>query len=180
MTAIAMLLAANEVVRAEPDDSATASEYQLKAAFVYNFAKFVEWPEGAGAVDTVNLCVSGPEVAYATEVRVVSGKKLKGHPVTVRWLHSPADVAQQCQILFVASPGGELVRQTLAAVRDGPVLTVGECPGFLKAGGMINFLLRDSRVRFEINLAAARKAHLTISSELLRLATYVAETEEAK
>jgi hypothetical protein len=182
----AILLAAPGVVRADDAQPESASEYMVKAAFVYNFAKFVQWPAPADSSgsppaavkDPVNFCVAGSEAVYTAQQRVVLGKTLNGRPITVKWLRAPDAALRSCQILFIPSLRDErtnvdLTVVALGVVRNSSVLTVGDSPDFLSSGGIINFLLKDKRIRFEVNLAAARKARLTISSELLRLATAV-------
>lgn len=153
----------------------SATEYQLKAAFLYNFAKFVEWPPAAfpTAGTPLRFCVLGPE-AFATELeRTVAGETVGGRDLAVRRIRRPADL-EGCHVLFV----GAMVREpleALAAVASGSVLTVGESEGFLAAGGIINFFIDGNRVRFEIAPAAAERAGLKISSKLLKLARIVRE-----
>ena len=166
---IACLLAAGWLPGAEPAQG--ASEYEVKAAFVYNFAKFVEWPPNSGGA--TNFCVLGPEHAYSALEAVVRGKTISGRPPQVKRLNSGAEARGQCQILFIASKEAGRPAAILAALKDESILTIGESEKFLEEGGTINFLLEDDRVRFEISLPPAHRAHLAISSKLLQLATRV-------
>ena len=151
---------------AEADD-ALIVEYQLKAAFVYNFAKFVEWPADGGTDATAfTLCVVG-ELPYRVMQQALAGKRIRGLPLVIRSLNSPAG-AQGCQLLFVGAGAGQLSSAPVAAV---PVLTVGESGDFLRSGGMINLVRVDNRLRFEIARSTGERAGLKFSSQLLKLAT---------
>jgi len=147
------------------------SESQVKAAFLFNFVKFIEWPadsfrENGGRM---RLCVLGDGPLRPELERVAGGKTVNGHLLEVARVSAGDDLAH-CRMLFVtATPGGAL-RKGLADLRNAPVLTVGESAEFTRQGGMIRFLMLDNRVRFEINVAAAEQAGLKISSKLLALA----------
>lgn len=147
-------------------------EYEVKGAFIYNFAKFVEWPAGIWSGGSAfTICVAGEEEISARLREVVKGRRVSGSPVGVRTL---ADASQTdgCQILFATDSGAA------AAVRKrspAGVLTVGESTSFAREGGMINFMFVDKKVRFEINKKSAEAAGLSISSHLLKLAHDVYE-----
>ena len=151
----------------------TASEYDVKAAFLYNFTKFVDWPATAFHDDrsTVRLCVLGDD-PFGESLREIAEGEVAGRRLTVLTVSSMNDPAA-CQILFISRSERERLPEILAAVRDAPVMTVSETKGFLEQGGIINFVLEGPRVRFEINQGAAERAGLKISSRLLRLATRV-------
>jgi YfiR/HmsC-like len=151
----------------------TASEYDVKAAFLYNFTKFVDWPPWAFHNDrsTVRLCVLGDD-PFGESLREIAEGEVAGRRLTVLSVPAMNDPAG-CQILFVSRSERERLPEILAAVRDAPVMTVSDTKGFLEQGGIINFVLEGSRVRFEINQEAADRARLKISSRLLRLATRV-------
>lgn len=146
-------------------------EYQVKAAFLYNFAKFVEWPAGAfeGPTDSLVLCVVGDDPFGESLDTVVRGETLNGRPLVV---HRTRDVYEirDCHVVFV--PRSERGRQErlLEDLRNRGILTVGEADGFLTGGGIIRFVLEQNRVRFDINLQAAESSGLRLSSKLLRLA----------
>ncbi|HWM90379.1 MAG TPA: YfiR family protein [Thermoanaerobaculia bacterium] len=150
---------------------AGTSEHAVKAAFLYNFAKFVEWPEGTfrSPGEPLAFCVLA-EGSFGNELeRTVAGKTVAGRPVTVRRLSQLAGL-DKCHILFVGASESPRFDQILAAVGERPVLTVGEEEGFTRAGGIISFVVRSSRVRFLIDRETAGRAGLRLSSRLLELA----------
>lgn len=146
-------------------------EYKVKAAFLFNFAKFVEWPSDSFSApgEPVTLCILGDDPFGESLDAVVRGESLNGRPFVV---HRTRDLreARGCHVVFV--PGSESRRhgEILATLRGTGVLTVGEGPGFLSEGGVIRFVLDQNRVRFEVNLDAAGAHRLRLSSKLLRLA----------
>ncbi len=154
--------------------SVQAPEYEVKAAFLYNFAKFVEWPPPAFAQASapLRICVLGQDAFGDTLSRIVQGKSISGRTIVNQRLQSPAQ-ARPCHILFLGGSDPEALNQALQSTRDLPVLTVGESDDFLTLGGAINFVLEQERVRFEINLAAAEGHHLKLSSKLLAVARAV-------
>jgi hypothetical protein len=148
-----------------------SEEYKLKAAFVFRFAQFVDWP--AAALDgrrTVEYCVWSPNPFGPVLQELVTGETLAGRPLAVREVNSP-DQISTCHVLFVRGNGpGSSV---LDKIGQQPILTVGESPRFLDEGGIIQLIRADNRIRFNINLAAANQAGLRLSSHLLRLAAAV-------
>lgn len=148
-----------------------SSEHAVKAAFLYNFAKFVEWPDGTfrSPAEPVTFCVLGDGPVGGELERAVAGKTAAGRTVAVRRLSQLAGL-DECRILFVGSSESPRLHQILAAVGRRPVLTVGEEEGFIGAGGIISFVVRQSRVRFRIEHDAAVRAGLRLSSRLLELA----------
>jgi hypothetical protein len=138
-------------------------EYQVKAAFLFNFLKFVEWPPASADVPWV-IGVLGRDPFGETLDLTVRGKIVNGRNVDVRRYDKASDV-RGCNILFIGR--GDFER-TGIPTQPG-MLTVGESSGFLKAGGSISFYLEDNRVRFEIRPASARSAGLRVSSQLLKL-----------
>ncbi len=149
-------------------------EYQIKAAFMYNFAKFVEWPEGTFADDdsAVNLCVFGDDPFGVVLDKTVEGKTAQGRGLAIRRLSREKGM-KSCQVVFIASDNRRRLPVILNNLRESAVLTVGETDGFARAGGMINFVIEEDRVRFDINTGAAKRAGLKISSKLLKLARTV-------
>lgn len=150
---------------------AAPSEYDVKAAFLYNFARFGEWPAKAFADATrLRLCIIGGD-PFGAAINAVAGKPVGERQVEVVRLDA-ADDARSCQIAFIAGSNPMAVARRLERL---PVLTVAENPDFARSGGAIEFNLVDNRVRFAINPAAAQRAGVTLSSQLLRLATIVEE-----
>jgi hypothetical protein len=146
-------------------------EYELKAAFLYNFVKFVEWPADAfaGAKSPLSICVYGSDPFGGSLEGVVRGEALGERGLLVQRPEALGDL-RDCQVLFVSRSERQRLPEILARVGGAPVLTVGDTDGFLQAGGVINFVMEDNKVRFAINLQAAEHNRLTISSKLLRLA----------
>ena len=149
----------------------TIDEYHLKAAFLYNFAKFVEWPHEAwsGPADPIAVCILGETSLHDALAQVVEGKTVQGRPLHVRRVSEPG-AAANCRILFISDSERNRLLTILATVRGHGVLTIGDSPGFADKGVVINFKIANGHVHFEINLAAADEQKLTISSKLLRLA----------
>lgn len=149
-----------------------AEESALKAAFVYNFAKFVEWPaEVWQKAAKLRICVAGPKNALAEEVLKLDAKPaVQGKELETRRLTDRAD-ASACQILVFADP--DTAGPWLEAVRSLPVLSVGDAGGFVHAGGIVGFFREAERLRFEVNTDAMQRAQVKISSQLLRLARIV-------
>lgn len=148
-------------------------EAQIKAAFVYNFAKFVEWPDEAASPAAPMLVgvVGDPQLADVVG-ETLQGKNVRGHPFLVRHFPSPENLAL-CHILLVTSQDTLAVQRTLHTARASPTLTIGDLPGFSDQGGVIELVLEDNKFRFEINAGAARRSGLKVSSRLLRLARSV-------
>jgi hypothetical protein len=157
----------------------SATEYQVKAAFLFNFAKFVEWPADAFSSSDapLQICVLGQDPFGRDFEQVIEDKSVNGHRLEI--IHpSGVPQARSCQIVFVAFTDKSQMRDTLQGLKGDNVLTVGDAPGFAKMGGIINFVLDDNRVRFEINLKAAELAHLKISARLLTVAKLVLTAEQ--
>jgi hypothetical protein len=149
------------------------SEGQVKAAFVYNFAKFVEWPDEATspAAPIVVGVIGDPQLA-AQLAETLNNKSVRGHAFKVHHFSAPEQLSL-CHILFVASGDKLTVRQALHVAQDSPTLTIGDIPGFSDWGGIIELVLEDNKYRFEVNAAAAHRGGLKVSSRLLHLARAV-------
>lgn len=168
---LALLFAA--LPRGAAAQDAASLEYGVKAAFLYNFTKFVEWPASAfEARGSVRLCVLGEDPFGKSLRTVVEGEQVQGRPITLLRIDS-LDDPRSCHMLFLGRTEAERLPAVLAAVRGAPVLTVSEAPGSLAQGVGINFVLKDGKVRFEINQTAVEGNGLKVSSKLLRLATRV-------
>ena len=156
-----------------------ASEYDVKAAFLYNFTKFVDWPSSAFPdPNSLRICVLG-EDPFGKSLRSVAGEQVGGHKLIVTQTDAISKPAG-CQVLFISHSEREKLPQILAAVKDAPVLTVGDTNGFADHGVIINFVLEGSKVRFEINTESADRAGIKISSKLLQLAKRIVTNPGAK
>jgi hypothetical protein len=167
-----LLLAFSAVAIPSFSQQAGSDEYRLKAAFLFRFPQFVEWP--AAALDgrnAVEICVSRPNPFGRALDDLVAGETLNGRPLVVREIAGPA-VLDGCQVLFVPAAASTSTRLLQAAAAR-PLLTVGESPQFLDQGGIINLRILERRVRFEVNADAAQRAGLRLSPQLLRLAIAV-------
>jgi hypothetical protein len=155
-------------------------EYAVKAAFLFNFAKFVEWPRAVLAPNQgpLVICVLGADPFGEDLDDITRGRSVQNHPIQIRRLPLPRPAsttpagppAAECTILFVSHADVAAARKLLNSLRDSPVLTVGEDQDFTADGGCLRFFLADEKVRFEINLQAIDRAHLKVSSKLLSLA----------
>jgi hypothetical protein len=162
---------------AEGLESSDSSEYLIKAGFIYNFAKLVEWPTTAFAQpdSPIVIGILGDDPFGSTLDRIVADKKINGRGFAVKrlkWTRELKDL-RDCNILFVSSSEREHLDSVVEAVKWLPVLTIGDTPGFARRGGIMNFTLEDNKIRFEVNVEAAKHADLTISSRLLTLARIV-------
>jgi hypothetical protein len=160
------------MARGEPA-RASSLEYPVKAAFLYKFAPFVEWPPTAwaSAASPLSLCVVGDDPFGVMLDRATQGQHLGAHPVVVRRLER-LDADSGCSIAYLGGSKTQSVSDALDAVQGTPVLTVtDEAQG--PAHGIIHFVIRGNRVRFVIDDAAAAKNGMTISSKLMRLALSV-------
>ena len=154
--------------------TAVAREYQLKAVFLFNFAQFVAWPPTAFEKPDSPLIIGvlGEDPFHGTLDDTVRGEKIEGHPIAVE-RYRRLDDLHPCHVLFVCKSEFGRLDQILAALKGQPVLTVGDVEGFAARGGMIRFVNDNNKVRFRINVEAAKAASLTISSKLLRPADIV-------
>jgi YfiR/HmsC-like len=151
----------------------TGNEYEVKAAFLFKFVSFVEWPKDVPAIP-VGICVLGQDPFGQELERVVKGKSINGRDFLIRRVKT-ADAAGDCHILFIGASESNRLPQILIRLRGVPVLTVGDLAGFCESGGTINLVVSDNRVQLEINPAAAERARLLVSSRLLSLARIVRE-----
>jgi hypothetical protein len=146
-------------------------EYDVKAAFLYNFTNFVDWPDNAfpSSNSPLNICILGRDPFNGALERVIQGEAAGSHPRLVQTMDN-LDSLKTCHMVFVSSSEQARAAAVLDSLRSTSVLTVGESPEFLQAGGIINFAIERNRVRFDINIARADQSSLRISSKLLRLA----------
>ncbi len=139
-------------------------EYQVKATYLFNFVKFIEWPRRSTATGPLTICVAERNPFGASLREAIQGERIAGRLLDARVVSQPESV---CNVVFV--PRGTAPGRYLEAFRDSATLTVGEDAGFLNKGGIINFIMDRGTVRFEIAPSAAKRADLRISSHLLRL-----------
>jgi hypothetical protein len=152
-----------------------ASADQVKAAYIYNFGRFVTWPnaQAAGQAHSFTICVFTHDPFGATLDSTLAGESLNGNPVVIRRIQQTRQAAQ-CRVLFIGAAQSSHLEEILTALDEIPVLTVSDMDDFSRRGGMIQFVLDEGRVRFGVNLKNAQNARLALNSELLRVAVSVA------
>jgi hypothetical protein len=168
-------------VRDDAAGAPTLSEYQIKALFLFNFAKYVDWPTNAFGDSSAPIVIGlvGDD-SFGDDVnRVVGGKTINNRPVVFKRVAGEQEF-RTCQILFVSASEKDRLPPILEAVKDSAVLTVGETDGFLALKGMINFAKKENKIRLEINLIPAQEANLKLSSKLLSVADVVLGKPERK
>lgn len=156
-----------------------ASEYQVKAAFLYNIARFVSWPEEVfeGQDARFVFAVVGQDPFDEHLDRALADRKIGERAVSVVRHADPKGI-RRCQILFVPATEMKHLPKVLAAVKGEPVLLIGEADGFARKGGAVNFYIAKKNVRFEINPAETKRRGLSVSSRLLKLARVIEEERE--
>jgi YfiR/HmsC-like len=169
MIALCLMIFGSKYAHAEP---LTGLEYNVKAGFIYNFAKFVEWPPAAFEdSNAIGLCFvsddPSSDVLFKLNDKTVSGKKIKVKKC------EDDDSAEGCNIFFFGTTDKSFIKERLTELKNRSVLTVGEIEGFAQMGGIINFFVEQKRLRFEVNVDAARKAGLKLSSQILMSAEIV-------
>ncbi len=191
------LLAAVAGADTDPD-CAHHGTNQLKAAFIYNFIKFVEWPKDkiADSNEPISIGILGKD-PFENAFEPLKDKKAKGRKIVIKrfkgfeglkeihgkdkaGLQRQIKAIRKCHVLYICCSEKESQRDIINSVKAYSILTVGESEVFFKSGGIINFLMEEKKVRFEINLAAAKRAKLKISSKLLRLAKRVVKERPPK
>jgi hypothetical protein len=166
------------VLGAVPNANAQAQrpqEYQIKSAYLYNFGKFVEWPASTSASSAFTICVLGDDPFGTTLDETLAGETVGGKSVEPKRITKVQD-AGDCKVLYISSSEQRHVDQILLSLSGKNILTVSDMDNFTDHGGMIQFLWDRNKVRFEVNLNAAMKAGLMLSSELLKVATRVRQT----
>ncbi len=150
---------------------ASPTEYEVKSAFIYNFAKFLEWPANAfaSADSPIIIGIIGDDPFGGLLQQTVRGKTAAGRRIEVKHFDKVRD-CQLCHILFVSASERGRLSKILDRLKGSSVLTVGETAGFVRQGGIIGFVMDDNKVGFEVNVGAAKQAGLKISSKLLKLA----------
>jgi hypothetical protein len=147
----------------------SASEAAVKAGFVFNFIKFAQWPAGRdGAGTSIRLCAASPQPLEG-QLLLLNGRTAGGRVIDVRTGVPPAEW-RQCDALFLGDTDAERLPMLGSRLAGAPVLTVGDLPGFVEAGGMIGLRVESNRVRFDVNLSSAQAAGLVLNSQMLKLA----------
>jgi hypothetical protein len=153
-----------------PAQTYNAREYQIKAAFLFNFTQFVNWPPTAFVSDQSPLIIGilgkDPFGSYLDET--VVGEKINGRSLIIQRYKSIEEV-DRCHILFINLPDAKKFNDVITNLKGRNVLTVGDDPDFLQRGGMMKFFTKDNKVQIQVNLEATQAANLTVSSKLLRL-----------
>ncbi len=181
---LALIFAAAAFLTSAPPAGAQSeppTEYEIKAAFLYNFAKFVEWPADAfpDAQAPVLLGILGDDPFGLVLDQMIYGKTANGRGFVVKRISEGAEL-RSCHILFISSSEKKYLARILEGLKGSGVLTVGDMDRFAESGGVIHLLLAENKVRFEINLTAAGRAGLKISSKLLALARIVADEQRMR
>jgi len=193
------------ILYAAEADSAPSKEYQVKAAFIYNFIKFVDWPEPADsesdekAKDSTRPIIIGVigENLFGSAFETITKKEIHGRRVVIKYFggfaknsvrykeygrtkykYNNADVLKACQVLFISPSESKYCKEIIDIVKDNCVLTIGETKDFVETGGIIEFATEQKKVKFAINLIASENAKLKIRSRLLRLAKRVIKKDE--
>ncbi len=150
------------------------TEYDVKAAYLFNFGKFVRFTPSVTDLkrQSFDICIVGEDPLGHTLDELTANEQLDGKPVHVARLKS-GEEARDCAIAYISATEGTRIRRDLDALRGLPVLTVSDADRFLQHGGMIQFVMKENHVRFAVNLDAVRDARLSLSSEFLRVAISV-------
>ncbi len=159
---------------AQTSAMAASKEYEVKAAFLFHFTQFVEWPDSAFADPNAPFCIGvlGDDSFGGALDEIVKDESVGRHKIVIKRSRQTADL-KGCQILFISNSEKDHVAQILSSLDDSGILTVGETDGFAGQGGIINFYLEENKVRFEINPGTAKHHGLKISSQLLGLGRIV-------
>jgi hypothetical protein len=164
------IICVGQMARGEPPVS---REYALKAAFLYNFAKFVEWPKEAFPDEStpIAICIVGDD-PFGIALEAVKGRAVRGRKTVIKRGVKP-DELTTCHICFVSRSEEENLAESLAELRDCHALTVSDVEGFAQRGGVIGLVTVEDGIHLEINVDAAERAGVTVSSRLLKLAKII-------
>jgi YfiR/HmsC-like len=154
--------------------SGQPSEYEVKAAFLFNFTKFVEWPDSSFNSPQVPIVIGiiGEDPFGDSLTRIVAGQKVQGRAIVIT-KYRRGDDLRRCHILFISASERQHSALILAGLQGAGVLTVSDIDGFAEAGGVMQFVMQENRVRFVVNLGAATQGKLRVSAKLLALAQVV-------
>ncbi len=157
------------------------SEYEVKAAFLFNFTKFVEWPDRTfdDPHAPIAIGIVGDDPFGDALASIVAGQKVQGRGIVIR-KENFGDDLRHCQVLFISASERHHSGQIVAGLQDASVLTVSDLEGFAATGGVIQFVMQESRVHFIVNLGAATQSKLRVSAKLLALAQVVNSSQAAR
>ncbi len=155
-------------------DSQSKSEYEVKSAFIYNIINFVEWPIDKGLNDAIKLCVVGKN-HFGTSLDSFEYNTIGDQVLALKYVQSFQNIGDH-NVVFICPSEKKRLKQILQSLAGTNILTIGDTKGFAQQGVIINFYIKDEKVRFEINVDAAKRANLKISAKLLRLAKIVHDT----
>jgi hypothetical protein len=161
--------------------SGEPSEYEVKAAFLFNFTKFVEWPDSSfdSPHAPIVIGIVGDDPFGESLVRLVAGQKAQGRAIAIiKYRHG--DDQRRCQILFISASERSRSAQILASLQETGVLTVSDIDGFAQIGGAVQLVIEENRVRFVVNLDAATQNKLRVSAKLLALARVINHSEAVR
>lgn len=166
---------------AQMSDSSDSSEYLIKAGFIYNFANLMQWPVNTfpNPESPIVIGILGTDTSGGILDEVLAGKRVNGRAFAVKHLKRGMDL-KGCNIVFVSASESAHMDEILHLLRNLPILTIGETPSFALHGGIINFIVVDDKIRFEVNVEAAKQADISISSRLLALAKIVPQADGSK
>lgn len=153
------------------------SESQVKATYLYNFTRFVQWPATAAQADSFFICVIGQDPFGLSLDTILKGETIDGKALVARRVETVQD-AINCRVLYVSASEESHLKEILAGLDKTGVLTVSDIPQFSQRGGMIQFVEVANKIRFEVNLTNTQEAGLTLSSELLKVAVAVRRTPQ--
>jgi hypothetical protein len=162
-------------------DSGDSSEYLIKAGFIFNFANLMQWPVNtfSNPDSPIVIGIVGTDTSGGILDEVLAGKKVNGRSFAVKHLKRGMDL-KGCNIVFVSASETAHLDEILHLLKNMPILTIGETPSFAQRGGIINFIVVDDKIRFEVNVDAAKQADISISSRLLALAKIVPQADGSR
>lgn len=174
---ILLLIAPSSGLRAQ---QSKASEFEVKAAYLYNFGRFVQWSPAAASTkgNSFPICVFGQDPFGTILDTILSGESIDGKAVVAKRI-SKAQDAIDCRVLYISSSEDSHLKEILAGLDKAGVLTVSDIPQFSQRGGMIQFVVVANKIRFEVNLTSAQDAGLTLSSDLLKVAVAVRKSQQS-
>lgn len=179
MLLVLLLFILSIQLTAESEDWDHFQEYEVKAAFIYNLAKFTEWPDQSDLFhedSTIVIGILGDDPFGFSIEKVIGGKTVRGRVIQVKRFQSIEEI-QSCQVLFISRSEDSNLSHILPVLQSMSVLTVSDLSEFNRSGGMVRFFIEQNKIRLAINVEAVERAHLKISSKLLSLAKIVKEDE---
>jgi hypothetical protein len=172
LAAVVVALSAPGALAGAQDAQSRETETRVKVAYVFNFPRYVAWPEvgtaGAGAAAAFRLCVVGAD-PVGDKLQELAGRQVGGRPIEVARVFDP-DAGSGCHLLFISASEERTLGQLLKKLDGAPILTVSDLPRFARRGGMIGFVTEDNRVRIEINQRTVREAGLRVGAKVLEIA----------